>query len=264
MSNFQVDTTRRVIGLEEDYPDFSQDCRKDLREGGPDLLQDKAKILKLRLEKLEQQLKSETAQAKKSLLSLLRGYHPDADEPALNRTAERIVKGAPLSVSGARWKGSQNDRPFFEEALSAKKEQSSNPEQVEWYYKSVIGNVLSKRRQVVKTKDHIRIARYLLDDWAQGRSKKGNPFEGTTKAFDYCTRVIDAYYEALDNQRPMKEMKHLWMKLGGGNDAARIERAVRDVLKRAGIRAGDGYEGGNPSSFVMAVEEVVKRYNESI
>ena len=90
-----------------------------------------------------------------------------------------------------------------------------------------------------------------------------NPFEGTTKAYGYCQRVIEAYHKRLGDNEPVKEMGDLWAELEPDRD--KIERSVRDVLKRVGITASNGgYESGNPMSFVTAVERVVDKYNDQI
>ena len=100
----------------------------------------------------------------------------------------------------------------------------------------------------------------VIEDKICSATQPPNPFAGTSKAYGHCQRVLEAWDEGCESERPMDQMKHLWREVGDGADT--IKQTVRQVLLKVGVRAGSGYESGNPQSFVAAVQKVVDTYDE--
>lgn len=227
---------RKII----DFDEIKEEKESVLREEGPEPLEYRERRLNRRIPELEEKLEHMTERVREKLLAFLRSMYPDRDDAVLRREATMVA-------GGVRGHG------HFEEAL----ERVEDPNYVQHFRRDLVGRRNAKHEQIQELKTERNAIEAVLD---AGKPPEApvNPFENTSKAYDYCQQVIEAYHTGLESPRPMEQMKDLWREVGKDSEAA--QQSVRNVLKRA----GKGYEGGNPTSFVTAVEEVVSQYNDHV
>jgi hypothetical protein len=72
--------------------------------------------------------------------------------------------------------------------------------------------------------------------------------------------MVDAYYDAIaDPSLAMKGHSDLNTAIVSFTDHS--PGAVREAMRRVGLRAGDDYEQRNVGDYVRAVEEMIKQHN---